>query len=250
MKWQIASGSTEEARMNGNNWPAQVPTDWEVVPLRAVADYEVSNVDKKSDDAEHPVRLCNYVDVYHNEFITLDLDFMQATATPVEAAKFSVRIDDVIITKDSESWDDIGVPAHVRETAADLVCGYHLAQIHPRRDRLSGSFLLRCLQSRPIRLQLELAANGVTRFGLPKAAIGSVRLPLPPLNTQRIIADFLDAETARIDSLIAAKKSLLAILAEKRRALVTQAVTRGLDPACRCGILASHGWVRFQRIGR
>lgn len=216
--------------MTVNNWPEQAPESWDVVPLRAVADYEVSNVDKKSNDGESPVRLCNYVDVYHNEVITLELDFMEATATSAEITKFGVRVNDVIITKDSESWDDIGVPALVRETDSDLVCGYHLAQIRPRSASLSGSFLLRCLQSKPIRLQLALSANGVTRFGLPKAAIGSVRLPLPPLETQRAIADFLDKETARIDALIAAKENLLAILAEKRRALVTQAVTRGLDP--------------------
>lgn len=213
-----------------NNWPDQIPESWDVVPLRAVADYEVSNVDKNPSDEELPVRLCNYVDVYHNEFITLNLDFMQATATPTEITKFGLNVNDVIVTKDSESWDDIGVPALVREATPDLVCGYHLAQIRPRGGLLSGAFLLRCLQSKPIRLQFELSANGVTRFGLPKAAIGAARLPLPPLETQRAIADFLDAETARIDALIAAKENLLAILAEKRRALVTNAVTCGLDP--------------------
>ena len=82
---------------------------------------------------EIPVRLCNYTDVYHNEFITLHLDFMQASATVDEIAKFGLCVDDVIITKDSESWDDIGVPALVRETAPDLVCGYHLAVLRPRK---------------------------------------------------------------------------------------------------------------------
>lgn len=216
--------------MNYNSWQRDIPAGWAVVPLRAVADYEVSNVDKVPKDGERPVRLCNYVDVYHNEFITLALHFMEATATAAEIAKFRLRKDDVIITKDSESWDDIGIPAHVRETADDLVCGYHLAQIRPRPGKLEGSFLLRCLQAKPVRLHLELAANGVTRFGLPKGAIGSTPLPLPPPHLQRAIAAYLDAETGRIDALIAAKENLLAILTEKRRAAITTAVTRGLDP--------------------
>ena len=53
-------------------------------------DYVVSNVDKVPADDELAVRLCNYTDVYNNEFITLALEFMQATATEDEIAKFGV----------------------------------------------------------------------------------------------------------------------------------------------------------------
>ncbi|MCL6539182.1 MAG: restriction endonuclease subunit S [Roseiflexus sp.] len=216
--------------MSRLDWVNALPQRWEAKPLRAVTDYVVSNVDKVPADGEVRVRLCNYTDVYNNEFITLDLDFMEATATQAEIARFGLAVDDVIITKDSESWDDIAVPALVRETAPDLVCGYHLAILRPRKQHIHGAFLLRCLQAKPVRVQLELAANGVTRFGIPKSDIGSLRLPVPPLNVQRAIADYLDRETARIDALIAAKERLLALLAEKRRALITRAVTRGLDP--------------------
>jgi type I restriction enzyme S subunit len=57
-----------------------------------------------------------------------------------------------------------------------------------------------------------------------------VRFPAPPKSEQRAIADYLDHETARIDALIAAKDRVLGLLAEKRLALITSAVTRGLDP--------------------
>jgi type I restriction enzyme S subunit len=95
---------------------------------------------------------------------------------------------------------------------------------------LDGRFLFRCLQAKDIRIHLELAANGVTRFGIPKEEIGKLPLPLPPLPEQRAIADFLDRETARLDALVAAKERWLELLAEKRRALITRAVTRGLNP--------------------
>ena len=211
-------------------WVNSLPESWQVKPLRATTDYVVSNVDKLSIDHEIPVRLCNYTDVYNNDFIFLSLDFMQATATEDEIKKFGLQIGDVVITKDSESWDDIGVPALVRETADNLVCGYHLALLRPRRHQLAGAFLFRCLQAKPIQVQLELAANGVTRFGLPKSEIGTVTLPVPPLPKQRTIADYLDRETARLDALVAEKERVLGLLAEKRRALITRAVTRGLDP--------------------
>ncbi len=212
------------------DWAAELPDQWETKPLRSTADYVVSNVDKVPAENEVPVRLCNYTDVYNNEFITLSLDFMQATASEGEIAKFGLLVDDVVITKDSESWDDIGVPALVRETAIDLVCGYHLALLRPRKQKMDGAFLFRCLQAKPVRVQLELAANGVTRFGIPKSEIGAMTLPVPPLPQQRAIADYLDRETARVDALVAAKERVLGLLAEKRRALITRAVTRGLDP--------------------
>lgn len=211
-------------------WVNNIPATWTVKPLRAAADYMVSNVDKVQAEEEVPVRLCNYTDVYNNEFITLDMEFMQSTATEAEIARFGLCVDDVVITKDSESWDDIGIPALVRETARDLVCGYHLAMLRPHRKLLDGAFLFRCLQAKPVRLPLELAANGVTRFGIPKSDIGGLTLPIPPLPQQRVIADYLDRETARIDALVASKERLLELPAEKRSALITRAVTRGLDP--------------------
>lgn len=61
-------------------------------------------------------------------------------------------------------------------------------------------------------------------------ALKSLRVPLPPLSQQRAIADRLDRETGRLDALVAAKRRLLELLAEKRRALIAHAVTRGLDP--------------------
>jgi type I restriction enzyme S subunit len=201
-----------------------------VKPLRAVAGFVASNVDKIPVVGERHVRLCNYSDVYNNEYVTLRLDFMKGTATEDEVRRFGLRVGDVLITKDSESWDDIAIPAMVAETADDLVCGYHLALLRPNGTVLSGRFLLRCLQAKVLRVQLELAANGVTRFGLPKSAIGGLRLPVPPLDRQVVIAEFLDRETARIDALIAAKRRLLELLAEKRKAIIATAVTRGLDP--------------------
>jgi type I restriction enzyme, S subunit len=212
-------------------WDAILPAQWNSVPLKAVAMYEVSSVDKVPDEGEIPIRLCNYVDVYKNEFINLELDFMRATATEDEIRKFRLRVDDVVITKDSEAWDDIAVPALVTETADDLVCGYHLAVLRPKPNRILGRFLFRCLQARPIRLQLELASTGVTRFGLPKGEIGRLALPVPPLEQQRAIAMYLDRETARLDELLAAKNQLLGLLAEKRQALVTRAVLRGIEPS-------------------
>ncbi|MGF1614397.1 MAG: restriction endonuclease subunit S [Gammaproteobacteria bacterium] len=216
--------------MNAADLLASLPDGWRSVPLKTVCDFSVSNVDKHSFDDELPVRLCNYTDVYKNDRVSPDMGLMAATATPQEIERFHLEVGDVVITKDSESWNDIAVPAYVQATSEDFVCGYHLALIRPRKEVFDGRFLFRCMQSRPVALQLELKATGVTRYGLPKDAIGLAVLPLPPLPAQVRIANYLDCETARIDGLIAEKERMLALLEEKRAALISRVVTRGLDP--------------------
>ena len=77
---------------------------------------------------------------------------------------------------------------------------------------------------------LESLGQGSTFMELTPTSLGSVRLPLPPLDEQRDIAAFLDRETERIDSLIAKKRLLIERLQEYRTALITRTVTRGLPP--------------------
>lgn len=60
--------------------------------------------------------------------------------------------------------------------------------------------------------------------------IGNMPVPLPTLQRQRVVVDYLDRETARLDGLVVAKERVLGLFAEKRQALITRAVTRGLDP--------------------
>ena len=77
-------------------------------------------------------------------------------------------------------------------------------------------------------------AVDASTFGsrMPRAEwdfIGNIPVPAPEWERQRTIADHLDREMARLDALVAEKKRLLKLLAEKRKALITRAVTRGLD---------------------
>ncbi|PXA97195.1 restriction endonuclease [Nostoc sp. 3335mG] len=92
-----------------------------------------------------------------------------------------------------------------------------------------GPYLLYLLKSRVP--ELNASANGTTFVELSRDELAAVRVTLPPLETQRRIAAFLDDKTAQIDALIARKQALLARLAEKRQAIITQAVTKGLNPA-------------------
>lgn len=207
-----------------------VPEHWGVRRIRNAAEMRVSNVDKHTKDEEHPVRLCNYVDVYKNDRINDSITFMRATATTEEIERFRIQVGDVLITKDSEAWNDIGVPALVEQSADDLICGYHLALLRPRDGLLRGGYLFRVLQSKPVAYQFHVEANGVTRHGLSHSAIKSIWLPCPPLAEQESIVRFLDHADRLIRRYIRAKKKLIALLNEQKQAIIHQAVTRGLDP--------------------
>jgi type I restriction enzyme S subunit len=187
-------------------------------------------VDKKSDDGEKAVRLCNYVDVYKNEKVTMDLDFMEATATDIQIDRFGLHVGDVVITKDSETPDDIGVPALIAETAPDLVCGYHLTILRPNEMEVAGGYLFYAVSSRLSAYQFYLASNGVTRFGLTYQGTKNLRIAIPSVREQQQITAFLDWKTGQIDLLIAKKSELIEKLKEKRIAVITQAVTKGIDP--------------------
>ena len=180
-----------------------------------------------------PIRLCNYVDVYKNDYITEQMNFMQATATDEEIERFRLEKDDVLITKDSETWEDIGVPALVTKPASDLISGYHLALLRPRTNKLAGGYLLRTLQSKGLAYQFHIEAKGVTRYGLSHTGIKSVWLPLPPLSEQTTIVRYIDHADERIRRYISGKQKLIRLLEEEKQAVIHRAVARGLDPNVR-----------------
>lgn len=155
-----------QTRDSGVEWLGEVPAHWEVRRLRNIADVRFSNVDKHSKNHETAVRLCNYSDVYHNDRIRSNMEFMRATASDDEVNRFRLATGDVLITKDSETWNDIGVPALVESTDPSLVCGYHLALVRPKAAATSGAFISAALSSPNIATQFHIRANGVTRFGL------------------------------------------------------------------------------------
>ena len=217
-------------RDSGVEWLGDVPAHWEVQRIKHVAEYHTSTVDKKTEDGELPVRLCNYIDVYYRERIRSDDgEFMEATASPREVARFKLNVGDILVTKDSEDWRDIAVPALVEETADDFVCGYHLGIIRPG-STAHPRFLFRAMQSVSVNEQLQTYASGVTRYGLPNAAVSDTTIAVPPLPEQHAIAAFLDRETERIDALVAKQQLLIERLEEYRSALITRTVTRGLPP--------------------
>jgi len=214
---------------SGVEWLGEVPKEWKVRKLKHVAKVNLSNVDKKIKEYEDSVKLCNYVDVYNNDYINSDLNFMKATASPNQIEKFALREGDVLITKDSESWEDIAVPAYVPSDFDDVICGYHLAQIQPDPAVVNGEYIFRSFSSISLNYQFKVEANGITRFGIGKYQIDNSLFLVPPINEQKTIAFFLDCESIKIDSLILKIREAIEKLQEYRTALISAAVTGKID---------------------
>jgi type I restriction enzyme S subunit len=215
-------------KKSGNAWLGHVPTHWQVKRLRHLVRFNASNVDKKTVEGESLVRLCNYTDVYYNERIVLGPEYMVASASLEQIRKLCLRVGDVIITKDSEGPDDIGIPSLVCETAPDLVCGYHLALLRPIDHRL-GPFIARSIASRVSKAYFYVNAKGVTRYALGYHAIADLPLVLPPLEEAQAISAYIDKRLSKLDSAIVSQERMIEVLKERRSAIITQAVTGQID---------------------
>lgn len=218
-----------EAKDSGIEWLGKMPKHWEIKKLKFNAFVQFSNVNKKSEDGESSVRLCNYVDVYYNDFITPDLEFMEATASPEEINKFHLRIGDVLLTKDSEEWNDIAIPAYMTFEAPDLICGYHLAQVRPQEKVILGKYLFWLLFADCINYQFRIEASGVTRYGLSNYALNNSMCLIPPKKEQEAIATFLDKKTAQIDEQVNREQKAIELLKEYRNSLISEVVTGKID---------------------
>lgn len=214
---------------SGIPWIGKIPEGWKVRKLKQVTSIMISNVDKKSKPNEEEVLLCNYNEVYNNEFITSKLSFMKATASIEQIEKFSIKKEDVIITKDSEIPEDIAVPSLVKENLDNIICGYHLALIRPNESKIKGKYLLRVFQSRKINDQFVISANGVTRFGISTYPIKNSFVIIPPPYEQTVIASYLDKATAKIDETIEKIEKEIALLEEYKKSLIHHVVTGKVD---------------------
>jgi type I restriction enzyme S subunit len=218
-----------EYKDSGVEWFGEVPEHWEVKKLKYIANISPSNVDKKSKREEVPVQLCNYTDVYYNDVISASDNYMKATATEEEVRKFTLLAGDTIVTKDSEDTEDIAIPAFVPKDLDGVVCGYHLALIRPYEERY-GALIKRNFEATYVRAYMGTRANGLTRYGLGTYALSNSFFVQPPPQEAIDIANFLDHETAKIDTLIEKQQQLIALLKEKRQAVISHAVTKGLNP--------------------
>jgi type I restriction enzyme S subunit len=142
-------------------------------------------------------------------------------------ARRRVRDGDVIVSTVRTYLQAI---AHITDPPENLIVSTGFAVVRPRPEVFAPAFCKYALREPSFLAEVERRSVGVSYPAINASNLVDICVHHFDLKAQQAIADYLDRETARIDALIAAKERLLALLAEKRQALITRAVTRGLDP--------------------
>ena len=205
------------------------PKGWAWASICDVAKLSFSSVDKKSVEGEKSVRLCNYMDVFYNRRIREGMPFMASTASDSDIKKFTLNKDDVVLTKDSETPDEIAFAAVIDEQIDGLVCGYHLAVLRPDKTKVAGEYLMSAINFHPNHHQFVRLANGATRFGLGIDSLNNALIPVPPLAEQRKIAEILRTW----DEAIEAAEAELKAKQERKRVLMEKLLKPSAEEAVR-----------------
>jgi type I restriction enzyme, S subunit len=144
-----------------------------------------------------------------------------------ESPEIKVREGDVLLAKDGSTLGTVNV---IRQLPRPTTVNSSIAVITPNSS-LNGVFLYYLLASSYMKQTIQRTKGGMGVPHLFQADLNKFYLPLPPLPEQTAIAAFLDRETGKIDALVAEQRRLMELLKEKRQAVISHAVTRGLNPA-------------------
>ncbi len=215
---------------SGIPWIGMIPSDWSVRKLRTLGKFSSSGIDKLIVEGEPLLRIINYVDVYNNHMYELwNKDYMVVSAPREKIEEHQVQIGDMIFTPSSETTDDIGVSSVVMEELPNTAYSYHVLryrsnnelELNYKKYICNNSFVAQYFSSR---------CNGTIRKTLPREVFKECQILLPPIPTQKRIADFLDRKCAEIDELAALQETMIAELKRYKQSVITEAVTKGLDP--------------------
>lgn len=221
---------------SGIEWIGKVPVGWNIKSIKRVAQLHT----EKSNNRIFPVALEN-IQSKTGKFVSSDTEF--------EGEGVSFQKGDILFGKLRPYLAKVWLA----DKAGEAVGDFHV--INP--ISCNGDFLRWILISDEVISQIDGSTFGAK---MPRASwdfISQLSVPLPPVSEQQAIASFLDRECEKIDALIAEQERLIALLAEKRQAVISHAVTKGLNPTAPMkdsGIpwigMVPEGWevVRFSRL--
>lgn len=218
-----------EYRDSRVSWIGNVPKHWEVYPLKRELEFLTSGsrgwAEHYADDGALFIRIGNLT----RDTIRLDLSDMQRVAVPkdAEGERTVVKAGDVLFSITAY----LGSVAVVPTGLEAAYVSQHVALARLKMKRVLPAWVAHVAASHVGKSFLETRGYGGTKVQLSLDDVAELVLPVPPVAEQAAITSFLDRETAEIDALIAEQEKLIALLAEKRQATISHAVTRGLNPS-------------------
>jgi type I restriction enzyme, S subunit len=211
---------------SGVEWLGKIPSNWNVAPV--YARYEVAlgkMLDAKRVTGESSGRYLRNTDVQWDSVNTEALPEMDFA--PRERDRYLVRAGDLLVCEGGE----VGRTAIWRGEIAECFYQKALHRVRPLSDEQAPRFFYYLMHTLADRGVFAAGGNQNTIDHLTAVQLRHYRLPFASPDEQRTIVAFLDRETARIDGLVVKKERLIELLQEKRAALITRAVTKGLDPS-------------------
>ena len=211
-------------------WPMPTPLHWRLERLKWSVEKLINGTWGEEPNGVDDVSCVRVTDFDRVRFAVVDAP---PTVRAIEERERSDRLlhhGDLLIEKSGGgSHQPVGCVVNFEHTF-DAVCSNFIGRIVVAPGMFSRycTYVHASLYSMRLNLPAIKQTTGIQN--LDTEAYFNQRVPFPPLPEQRAIADYLDRETVRIDALIKAKERLLGLLAEKRRALIARAITRGLQP--------------------
>ena len=208
---------------SGVEWLGDVPGHWAVKRLK----YSASINDEALPETTSPDFEFEYVDIGGVSAV----DGITATEQVVfenapSRARRKVRHGDTIV---STVRTYLRAIAPIKNPPENLIVSTGFAVVRPRK--VESSFLAYALRESSFVESVVARSVGVSYPAVNASEVGGIAIPLPDPAEQQAIAAFLDRETGRVDRLVAKKRELIERLKEKRTALISRTVTRGLPPA-------------------
>lgn len=212
---------------SGIEWLGHAPAHWPLIRLRFVARLNPSRSELAGLDRDLEVSFLPMEAI--GEDGTLYLERTRPIGE-VETGYSYMREGDVVLAKITPCFEN-GKGAIASGLHNGIAFGTtELIVARPRPDVCLGRFLHWLFVSPAFRKLGEASMYGAGgQKRVPDDFVRDFRVAFPPLPEQQAIAAFLDRETAKIDALVAEQERLIALLAEKRRAVISHAVTKGLD---------------------
>ena len=208
---------------SGVDWLGLIPQHWNARQLKFLCTCN----DEVLGDVKHPEYEIEYIDigsVSASEGIN-KTETMLFSGAPSRARRI-VRDGDVIISTVRTYLEAI---ASIDNPSPNLIVSTGFAVIRPNQD-LHKKFAAYCLRTSGFIKEVIARSVGVSYPAINASDLIDIKTPLPQFNEQKKIANFLDYETAKIDTLIAKQQELIKLLKEKRQAVISHAVTKGLNP--------------------
>lgn len=216
-----------EMKPSGIAWIGEIPSDWEIIRLKQYA-YLKGRIGWQGLKAEEFVDEGPYL-VTGTDFdegrVCWERSYHISEERYDEAPQIQLRVGDLLVTKDGT----IGKLAYIDNLPGKASLNSHLLVVRPLRGKFFNEFLYWVLASTVFQSYYELTSDGSTMDSLSQEKIGDLHFAIPPLPEQRAIATFLDDRCGQVDSILADLERQIEILRQYKKALITEAVTKGLD---------------------